>query len=250
MVRTAIQLYTLGGFDVSEATKVQIAAETDVDGVEMEFDGIPSEATLEALEETGLEVAGLTTGLDVLQEQMDDVVAACDALDCETVILGFLAETHFESADATRQAADLLSSLAKRYRERGLRFLYHTHRHEFASDDDGRAYFDRLVENTDDAVEFELDCGWIGVAGADPYTAIADVGDRTASVHLKDMHYDDEEFVNLGEGDLDVERAARTAIEADVDWLVYEHENPADPVESVVTGASKLRQFKQMEHTH
>lgn len=249
MVKTAVQLYTLRDFDVTEPTKVQIAAETDVDGVEMEFDGPPSDATLEALEETALDVAGVTAGVDVLRERTAEVVDACDVLDCETIILGHLDSTYFESADETRRTAELLSSLADRYRSRGLDFLYHTHRHEFASDGE-RTYFDILVEETDDAVGFQLDCGWIGVTDADPYDVIEDVGDRTASVHLKDMHFDEEEFANLGDGDLDVDRAARTAIEAGVDWLVYEHEEPADPVESVVTGASKLRQFKQMESTH
>lgn len=248
MVKTAVQLYTLRDFDVTEPTKVRIAAETDVDGVEMEFDGLPSEATLEALDETGLDVAGVTAGVDVLREKMTEVVETCDVLDCETIILGHLDRTYFESADATRRTAQLLSSLADRYRSRGLRFLYHTHRHEFVHDDE-QTYFDILVEETDD-VRFQLDCGWIGVTDADPYTVIEDVGNRTASVHLKDMHFDDEEFANLGDGDLDVERAARTAIGAGVDWLVYEHEDPADPVESVVTGASKLRQFKKMESPH
>ncbi|WP_137284548.1 sugar phosphate isomerase/epimerase family protein [Halorussus salinisoli] len=245
MVKTAVQLYTLRDFDVSDPKKIQIAAETDVDGVEIEFNGPPSEATLEALEETGLEVAGLTTGLDVLREKMTEVVEACEILDTKTVILGHLNETYFESTDATRQTATLLSTLAEQYQNHGLRFLYHTHRHEFATDE--QTAFDLLFDNTDDAVEFELDCGWIGVTGKDPNTVIEKVGNRTASVHLKDMDFDDEEFTNLGEGDLDVERAARTAVETDVDWLVYEHENPADPVESVVTGASKLRQFKQMD---
>lgn len=247
MTSTAIQLYTLDGFDVSEPTKVQVAAETDVDGVEMVFNGLPTEETLAALDETGLEVAGLSVSIDDIRNRMKKVKTVCEILDCETVILGYLDESYFESRNATFETADLLTMFANRFRDHGLRFLYHNHRHEFVSLGD-RTHFDLLVEETDDTVEFELDVGWIGVGGANPYAVIKDIGERTASVHLKDMRFDDEVFVNLGEGDLDVERAAKTAIEMGVEWLIYEHEDPEDPVESVVTGASRLQKFKQAKY--
>lgn len=247
MTSTAIQLYTLDGFDVSEPTKVKVAAETDVDGVEMVFNGLPTEATLAALDETDLEVAGLSVGIDDLRDRMKKIETACESFDCKTVILGYLDESYFESRDRTLETADLLTMFANHFRDRGLRFLYHNHRHEFASLGD-QTHFALLVEATDDSVEFELDVGWIGVGGANPYTVIRDIGERTISVHLKDMRFDDEAFVNLGEGDLDVERAAQTAIEMGVEWLIYEHEDPDDPVESVVTGASRLQKFKQTEY--
>lgn len=245
MVRTAVQLYTLNDFDVSESTKVHIASETDVDGVEMEYTGFPTEATMAALDETGLDVAGLAVGMDDLEGPLDEIERACEALDCETVILGHLSESSFESAHATRETAELLSTYGERFRGRGLRLLYHTHRHEFASLGD-RTHFDLLLDEVDEAVEFELDLGWIGVTGVNPYDILEDAGTRVPSVHLKDMDFTTEEFVNLGGGDLDVERAAKTAIDAGVDWLVYEHENPSDPIESVVTGAAKLEKFKQV----
>lgn len=249
MVKTAIQLYTLAEFDVSEPTKINIAAETAVDGVEIVYSGVPSEATLQALDETGLEVAGLTVGIDDLDGPVDDILTACDRFGCETVTLGHLNESHFESVHTTREAAELLSTYGDLFKNHGLQFLYHTHRHEFASLGD-RTHFDLLVEEVDSSVKFELDLGWIGIAGVEPCEVIRDVGAQTAAVHLKDMRFETEQFVNLGNGDLDVERAARTGIEEGVDWLIYEHENPDDPVESVVTGASKLQKFKQISPSH
>lgn len=244
MAKTAIQLYTLDGFDVSDATKIEIAAETDVDGVEIVYSGRPSEATTKALEETGLDVAGLSIGLSDLDTSIDEIVTACEILDCDTVVLGYLDESHFESVHTTRETADLLSTYGNQFETHGLQFLYHVNRHEFESLGN-RTHFELLREEVDDSVKFELDLGWIGVAGVDPYNLIKDVGEQAPSVHLKDMRFDNEEFVNLGNGDLDVERAAHTAIESNVDWLIYEHEDPSDPVESVVTGASKLHQFTQ-----
>ncbi|MFC7189748.1 sugar phosphate isomerase/epimerase family protein [Halocatena marina] len=244
MSRTAIQLYTLNGFDVTESTKVRIAAETSVDGVEMVYNGHPTKQTLNALEETNLEVAGLTVGAADIPEATASINTACEALNCDTVILGYLDSSHFESAKATRETTAFLDATAESFAERGLRFLYHTHRHEFAGLGN-RTHFDLLVDETAGAVELELDLGWAILAGVDPYSLMVDIQDRLASVHLKDVSVEDESFANLGNGDLDVERAGRVAIEAGVDWIVYEHEDPTDPVESVVNGASKLQQLKQ-----
>lgn len=245
MVNTAIQLYTLHNFDVSEPTKIHIASETEVDGVELEFWGFPSESTRTALEETGLDVAALSVGVEDIEGSMDEIERSCNALDCDTVILGHLSEEAFESAHATRETAAQLSAYSRQFRDRDLKLLYHTHRHEFTSLGD-RTHFDLLLEEADDEVEFELDLGWVGVAGVDPYELLEEVGERVPSIHLKDMDFETEAFVNLGEGDLDVERAALTAIDEGVEWLVYEHENPSDPIESVVTGASELEKFKQI----
>lgn len=244
MVKTAVQLYTLDDFAVAEPTKVRIASETSVDGVEVVYRESPTDETLEALEETGLDVAGVTVGVADIEDATDEVAAACESLDCDTVILGHLDQSYFESEAATRETAAFLDDTAEAFSERGLRFLYHTHRFEFADLDD-RTHFDLLIEETNDDVSLELDLGWAVLADADPYALMRDVSDRLVSVHLKDVHVEDGSFANLGNGDLDVERAGHTAIDAGVEWIIYEHEEPSDPVESVVTGASKLDQLKQ-----
>ncbi|EMA47308.1 Xylose isomerase domain protein TIM barrel [Halococcus morrhuae DSM 1307] len=244
MVATAVQLYTLDGFAVSEPKKIRIAAETGVDGVEMVYDGAPTDETIAALDESGLSVAGLSIGPEDLDDPIEGVVAACERLDCSTVVLGYLGPDHYRSPETIRETARLLSTAGEAFADRGLRFLYHTHRHEFESVE-GRTGFERLLESLDRSVGIELDLGWAGVAGADLYSLLTEFGDRIVTVHLKDMDFEAETFVNLGNGDLDVERSAKTAIDVGVDWLVYEHEDPADPVESVVTGASKLRQFTE-----
>ncbi|WP_266082057.1 sugar phosphate isomerase/epimerase family protein [Haladaptatus caseinilyticus] len=246
MIRTAIQLYTLNDFDVTEPTKVRIAGETAVEGVELVYDGHPSAETLRALEETELDVAGLTVGLPDLTETLDDVVSACEALECDKIVLGFLDEQYFESTIVTQETAKLLTELTTTLRSHGIQLLYHTHRHEFTSLGD-RTHFDLLVDETENIVKFELDLGWIAIAGYDPYKVLETVGDRTVSVHLKDVHVANEALVNLGDGDLDMDRAWRSAVEADIDWLIYEHENPDDPVESVVTGAAQLAKFKHLQ---
>lgn len=240
MVRTGIQLYTLHDFDVSQADRIRIAGETDVEGVEIVFSGSPSQETRDALVETDLETLGMSVGLEDIEERSDEVVAACEALNSDTVILGHLGESYVESLESVRETGALLSSFADQFAKEGLGFMYHTHRYEFETTDD-RLHFDLLLEVADEAVDFEVDLGWAAVSGVDPPSILRTYGDRIRSVHLKDMRIDTEEFVNLGDGDLNVKVDAIAAMEAGVERLIYEHENPSDPIESVVNGASTLQ---------
>ncbi len=44
----------------------------------------------------------------------------------------------------------------------------------------------------------------------------------------------------IGEGDVDMQACADAAREADVEWLIYEHDMPDDPAASIETGAAFL----------
>lgn len=58
---------------------------------------------------------------------------------------------------------------------------------------------------------------------------------------MKDMVTDEERgFCELGEGDVDIAACANAAREADVEWLIYEHDDPQNPAESIEIGASVL----------
>jgi sugar phosphate isomerase/epimerase len=100
-----------------------------------------------------------------------------------------------------------------------------------------------LLEAAGPEVQFELDLGWVGTGGGDPYELLAALGERAPVVHLKDMAFETGEFRELGEGDLDIERALETAREAGVEWIVYEHDEPADPAASLAHAAELLERI-------
>jgi sugar phosphate isomerase/epimerase len=195
MVKTATQLYTLHNFDVSQADKIRIAGETDVDGVEIVFDGIPSEETQAAFDETGLEALSVSVGLDDIEEDFETIVACCEALDAGTVVLGHLEESYVDSPESARETGAMLSEMGTQFDEEGLRFLYHTHRYEF-NESNGQLHFEELRDATNEDVDFEIDLGWAAVAGVDPVRILETYGEDIRSVHLKDMRIDTEEFVS------------------------------------------------------
>lgn len=240
-MRTAIQAYTLRQLDEPLARTIERIGETPLDAVEMGVDGATDDEIRLALETTGLDVPAIGVGLDQLEEIEETVVPGCRAVGTDLVVLGYLGPEHFETAAAVDETADLVSAYADVAADHGLDFLYHNHAHEFVELGDGTIAFERFLDRVDDRVRFELDLGWVGTGGQDPGAWLERLSDRTPIVHVKDMHFDgDADFAALGEGDLDVDGTLAIAHEYGVEWAIYEHDEPADPVEALQRDSQRL----------
>ncbi|GAA2154091.1 sugar phosphate isomerase/epimerase [Humibacillus xanthopallidus] len=69
-------------------------------------------------------------------------------------------------------------------------FFFHNHDSEFALVN-GRPLFHTLLENTNPRfVKFEVDLGWVSVAGEDPYWWVKNFGHRFVGFHIKDLVWD------------------------------------------------------------
>ncbi|WP_226006741.1 sugar phosphate isomerase/epimerase family protein [Natrinema salinisoli] len=244
MVRTAIQLYTLRDLDGGVPTHLRRVGETAFDGVEFAGFGetSPREAA-DVLETVGLDAASAHVGIDALEDDLDDVCDTCDALDCERVVVPYLDEGHFETAQDIRETATRLSDLAARLADRGLELGYHNHDHEFVDlPDDDRSAFELLIDETDDALLIELDVGWTAAAGHDPVALLERLEGRVPLVHLKDVA--DGRPVELGDGEVDIDACAAAARGSGAEWLVYEHDDPADSAASLEHGAGVLETLR------
>jgi sugar phosphate isomerase/epimerase len=238
---SAVQLYTLRNVDEPVATLVTRVGETTLDGVE--FAAPPSENGIaEALTETGLAPVAAHVADEQIERDVDRVVEALNGVGCATVVVPYLDESYFNERDAVTEAADRLEELAEMLDPHGIRLCYHNHDHEFISprDTEGRSAFELLVEETDpDLVSFELDLGWAQAGGYDPTELLQRYGDRIPLVHLKDVDRDGTP-VELCDGELDVPACVEAARDADVEWIIYEHDDPEDPVASLADGATVL----------
>jgi len=107
-----------------------------------------------------------------------------------------------------------------------------------------RTAFGRLVSATDpDRVSFEVDVGTAHAAGQNPVEVLRFVGERTPLVHLKDTTVKGERgplaacnSVDPGTGDVDLNAALSAAREIGAEWSVFEHDSPADPVQTIQDG--------------
>ncbi|OYR51367.1 sugar phosphate isomerase/epimerase [Halorubrum sp. Ea8] len=242
MIDIAVQLYTLRSIDAPLPELLDRVGGAGYDGVEFAYrvGESPIEAVLAALDRNGLEAASAHVPIEALEDDFDETVDRYDRLGVDTLVVPWLDPTHFESAAAVEAVATRLNDLAAALDAQRVRLAYHNHDQEFASLD-GDPAIERLIDRTDDRVELEIDAGWALVGGADPAELIDRHAGRITHVHVTDVDADRGESVALGEGDVDLDAVVAGARNADVEWLVYEHDDPADPIASIERGAATLR---------
>ncbi len=244
MDRIAVQLYTLRSLDEPLPTILDRVGDAGYDGVEFAYrvrEASP-EAVRDALDRNGLASAAAHVTIEALESEYDAVVDRYDRLDCHTLVVPWMDPDRFETIDRIDAVADRLNALVEAFDDDGFTLAYHHHDHEFVAVEGGRSTaMDELLGRTDDRLGFELDLGWAAVGGADPAALLDRYADRISHVHVSDADVDAGEPVALGAGDLDVPRLIDAGRRADVDWWVYEHDDPDDPIASMTDGIEVLR---------
>lgn len=90
--------------------------------------------------------------------------------------------------DDAHKAAAFANRIGEQARKAGLRYAYHNHFQEFVDQGDGAVAYDILLQQTDpELVSFELDCGWMRVAGRDPLQYMQKYPGRFSLLHVKDF---------------------------------------------------------------
>lgn len=178
------------------------------------------EAVVAKLEETGLE----PTGAHELY---------AESLGCSRAVVPYLGEEHFEPDAAVDATAERLGAVAEAAAAYDWPIRYHNYDHE-PVDLGSEWALDLLLERAD-TISLELDVGWALVGGADPVGLIETFDDRIDLLHMKDMDADERTFREIGEGDIERQACAGAAREADVECVVYEHDDTEDPAASIET---------------
>jgi sugar phosphate isomerase/epimerase len=90
-------------------------------------------------------------------------------------------------ADDLKKLADAMNTVGAAAKKSGLLFASHNHTEQFAPID-GKTGFDYLMTHTDpSSVKFEIDCGWMTVAGFKPGDFVAAYPGRVRMLHIKDF---------------------------------------------------------------
>jgi sugar phosphate isomerase/epimerase len=90
--------------------------------------------------------------------------------------------------DDAKRTAELANRVGERARRAGLRYAYHNHDFEFATQPGGAIGYDVLLAETDPAiVKLELDCGWMVVGGRNPVEYFERYPGRIPLIHVKDF---------------------------------------------------------------
>ncbi|MFC6824247.1 sugar phosphate isomerase/epimerase family protein [Halopelagius fulvigenes] len=237
-MQTAVQLYTLRSLDAPLPETVRRVAEAGFDGVEFAGLGDDESAVADALSDTGIAAPSAHVGIEALESDPAAAVETYGALGTDSLVVPYLDPEHFADADAADETAARLDAVAGDVLGLG----YHNHEHEFV-EVEGEYALERVVADAD--VALELDAGWAHAAGADPASLVERHADRIDVLHLKDVVTDADaprggRPVDLGEGDAPLDAVLDAAREASVEWVVFEHDDPDDPLESLERAASWL----------
>lgn len=90
--------------------------------------------------------------------------------------------------DRFKKLAAHMNDVGQQAKAAGLQYAYHNHNFEFEKMPDGSYGYDVLLNETDhDLVKFEIDCGWMTVAGASPQAYFKRHPGRFRMLHVKDF---------------------------------------------------------------
>lgn len=156
--------------------------------------------------------------------------------------------------DDWQRSADFLNRRGRAFQDAGITLYYHNHNLEFAPCG-GKTGWDVLWDETDkDLVHFELDIGWIIVAGLDPVKELQRGAGRVGMIHIKDtarnvpincalQHFG----VPMGQGKADWSAILRAAQATGVDRALVEVEGPYE-TNSWDATAQALRYLRTIEN--
>lgn len=189
----------------------------------------------------GLTLRSGHVGLDEhWQQTLDDAaVAGQEYLICSSM------PTSGQTVSNYQHVAEQFNKAGEEAKKRGIKFGYHNHDYEFASEN-GKVLYDVLLDHTDPAlVHMELDLGWVIASGNDPLDYFKRYKGRFPLWHLKDMDLAKKHSTEFGKGSLPVARILQHAKDSGLQYYFVEQEEYAStPFESMEHNVSYLKKIK------
>lgn len=143
-----------------------------------------------------------------------------------------------ETPESARAAAETYARIGAQCRSKGVRFAYHNHNWELK--EDARILRELVKHTNPEDVSFVLDVAWAYRAKASLETLFRLLSGRIAYLHVKDVKND--QFCELGTGEIPMDTVIRWAGQEGVKWLVVEQDTTTlSPEESMRVNYQYLR---------
>lgn len=231
------QMYTLRDFcKTPEDLKQSLAKVADMGYRAVQLSGVcdyDAAWMKETLTSLGLTAPVTHIPAAKLQNELERVIADHDLIGIPYIGLG-AAPGVFDKTknclDAFDALMEWLPGTVRRIKAAGHRFLYHNHDREFARDNNGKNFFERLCEAfTPAECGLLVDTYWAQAGGADPAQFLTDHAGRTPCIHFKDMSFDPVEhkfhMAPVGSGNLNWNRIFAVAADTGVEYAFIEQDH-------------------------
>ncbi|HWW07213.1 sugar phosphate isomerase/epimerase [Collimonas sp.] len=247
-MKLSVQLYSLravGDFDAQLA----MARRAGFAWVEpVASTGLTPQEFANALQQHEVQAASMHASLQLLETQIDHVIASCRASGCTLVVMPWLPVAQRPlTAAGWRRLGVRLAGIGRQLQAHGIRLAYHNHDFEFLRYD-GKMALELLFE--DAAAEdlgWEADLGWLVRAGADPMTWINRMQQHLLAVHAKDIaadggNQDQDGWCVLGQGVIPW-RELLPELKSRVNLIVYEHDLPQEHERTIAASLAFMRRI-------
>lgn len=210
---------------------------------EVEFAGLfghdPAQVA-QLLAELKLTAVGSHVTYDRFRADANAAIEETLALGAEYLVFPWLPDTERRTLDQWQGWVDLLNQVGQASESRGVKLAYHNHDFELTPIDGVRP-IDLLLDGLDRSrVSLELDLYWLAKGGGEPSAIFARDPGNVPLVHAKDMRSSDQAIVDVGQGDLDFAAVFAQADQAGIEHVIVEHDEPADPMQSIQTSLTYL----------
>jgi len=178
----------------------------------------------------GVGVCVTHSSFDRMLTDLDSMIAEHRMWGCKNIGIGSMPAKYHGGLDGLYAFIADINPIAKRLEAEGMHLTYHNHNFEFVKYD-GRTLMDRLIEDSDPALNFIIDTYWVQAGGANPSDYIRKVAGRMEVVHFKDMAIVKGEkglemrFAPVGEGNIDFSEALRACVAAGVEYIAIEQDD-------------------------
>ena len=200
------------------------------------------------LDDAGLACFGFHMPLDGLVNEQSRFIDIALTLGATVMIPPFVpAEERRPTPAYWRQLGEKLGRGAEAASPHGLKVAWHNHDFEYRPLPDGTRPIDHIFEAGGPNVRFEIDCGWITRAGADPAAELQLYADRIIAIQLKDTApagtTEDDGWTATGDGIIDWPALVPLFRQTRADHIVAEHDNPADWQKFARTSLNYMRKL-------
>jgi sugar phosphate isomerase/epimerase len=203
-----------------------------------------------AMQAAGLSCVSAHYPLGALKPKLDDTIAYCKSLGLEYIVCSSPMHQqpgagHSElTLDDWKWNADQFNQIGEKVKAAGMNFAYHNHVAEFTAIDSTLPW-EVLEKNTDPAkVSFEMDCGWVIVAGQDPIPFLKKYPKRIVMLHVKDFKNNKPPSVPLGTGGIDYKPIFAAAKGASIRHVfVEQEETQTTMLDALAIDAKYMAQF-------
>jgi sugar phosphate isomerase/epimerase len=239
--------YSYRDTDLSTTDLIQEAADAGYDAFEPYRVGVGDDGTsiVDAMDDTGLEMSSARVSIDAIEDDPDAAGETFSQFGAP-LLVDTSASPDWSDESAITAFADRCDAVADQLADHGLEFAHRNGEGAFTEVGTATGY--DLFASSLDAAAVQLDAGAAFVGGRDPIRFVTDHHDRVRSIHMKNMTADGDP-TDIHEGDVNMRAVATAARNAgntiNAEHLVFAHDNPDNPLESMQTGADWLSRLNQ-----